>query len=619
MMADDKDRDQKGAYSDLAAGTLVSHYKILSKIGAGGMGEVYLAEDTELDRKVALKFLPPHLNQDQVYRKRFKREAQSAAKLNHPNIVTIYDVGEFEDRPFLSMAFIDGRTLAQFKSERIPSIESLVSLGIQMADALAAAHEQGIIHRDLKPGNILVDSADKVHILDFGLAKLAGSPSQKNTDDANSTLTSPGDIIGTVPYMAPEQLMGRDITHLSDIFSMGVILYELCCGDRPFGGASNAELATSILRDKPAPISEKRHDTPYDLGRIISRCLHKEPDKRFQSVKDIKNELSELQELMDLEEAPADIDKALATGRRALVDANFVLTADLVRKLNHKSPQMIGDSLSYFDNNVDSDILIVVFHGLGLDKRQFMELLYMLPYRGIAPSLYGFDFRDSRRPALTIEDHSILLRAFLKDIESRFNPKCIILCGHSTGADHILHLAEMKEEIGVKVSGLISYGCNTNLESCLFSSRLSKMEVGNEKEIIEAIREFGLSVDSLNDYLTVCEYCVMGFTKFGADIEAVKQFSIGIARPFETYGWDQFPRWYKSAIEKVPHVRFVFSEYEIKALDKILGRHLEDNILGDYFREDTIIRENVSHLGLSDPELMLKHIRALVDLIESQS
>jgi serine/threonine protein kinase len=617
MTANGFDDDQTRSFTTIAAGTIVSHYRIISKIGAGGMGEVYLAEDTKLNRNVALKFLPLHLCQDDDCRARFKREAQAAAKLDHPHIVTIHEVNEFGDRPFFSMTYVEGQTLHQLASRRIPSIESIVNLGIQIADALGAAHELGITHRDLKPSNIMIDPSNKIHILDFGLAILPETASEQEVEDTLTKLTSPGDVIGTIPYMAPEQLTGQGTRSVVDIFAFGVILYELCCGERPFAGDSPAELASSILRDTPPRVSDKRHDVPYDLARIITRCLHKSPEKRFQNARDVGNELAELRELLEQGRAPIRIDGVAATGKPRLLDQKFILTADLVRSLSYKTPQIIGDSITYLDNGVDSDLIVIFLHGLGLDQRQFTELLHMFPYRGIAPSLYGFSIQADHRPPLSIEDHSILLRALFKNLQSQYHPKYIVLCGHSTGADHILHLVESNEGVGVKVNGLVCFGCNICMQNCLFSSKLARLTPGNDSEMIEAIREFGHNVGSLNDYLTVCEYAVMSLSKFGSNIEALQRFSIGIMHAFESREWNRFPKRYRTAIQEIPHVRFVFSRYEFEALDEILRRHLESNILGDDFREDTIIRENVSHLALSDPELLMNQTLALIAQIRS--
>lgn len=617
MTVNGSNDDHTGSSAGLAAGTEVLHYTVISRLGAGGMGEVYLALDTKLNRKVALKFLAADLCHDADWRRRFTREAQAVAKLDHPRVITVHEVNEFEGRPFLSMTYIEGETLSQYAAKRIPSIESIVNLGVQIADGLAAAHDLGITHRDLKPGNIMIDASSKINILDFGLAVLPDTASEQDADQTLTKLTSRGDVVGTVPYMAPEQLTGQRATYLVDIFALGVILYELCCGERPFAGDSQAELASSILRDEPLLASEKRRDIPYDLARIVSRCLHKNPDRRFQNAKDVRNELEDLRELMEQGTAPVRIERAAATGKPKLLDHKFALTAGLVRSLNYKAPQMIGDSISYLNNGIDSDIMVIFLHGLGLDQRQFTELLHMLPYRGIAPTLYGFDVRANCRPPLSVEDHSILLRALFNDLQSQYHPRHIVLSGQSAGADHLLALFESVEGAGVDVSGLLSFGCNISLKTCIMTSRLAKLSPGDEKEIIEAIRGFGHNVGSLIDYLTVCEYSVMGFSKFGANVEALQIFASGILQPFESREADPFSNRYRTAIERIPHVRFVFSQYEFDALDDVLRRHLENNVLGDRFREDTIVRENVSHLALADPELVMNQTLALIGEIES--
>jgi len=211
------DNDETRTYVSLAKGTMVSHYRIVEKIGAGGMGEVYLAEDTELDRKVALKFLPPHLCQDEDCRKRFKREAQAAAKLDHPNIVPVYEVGDFKGRPFFAMAHIEGKSLRQVIKEGKLTVEESVNLTMQICEGLHKAHESGVVHRDIKPGNILIDNEKRVRVVDFGLATVSGE----------EKLTKTGSTLGTVGYMSPEQVQGKEIDHRSDLFSVGIILYEM--------------------------------------------------------------------------------------------------------------------------------------------------------------------------------------------------------------------------------------------------------------------------------------------------------------------------------------------------------------------------------------------------------
>ncbi len=287
----------------LAPSTRLGPYEIVSLIGAGGMGEVYRARDMRLQRDLAVKVLPPEMAGDAERLRRFEQEALALAAIEHPNIVTVYSVEEIDGVHFIAMELVRGRPL----SEVIPSgglpAEKLLGLAVQMAEALAAAHRQGVTHRDLKPANIMVGEDGRLKILDFGLAKLRRE--QAGSDDGqpqplfqSETLTRERQILGTVPYMSPEQIEGRPLDPRSDLFSLGIILYEMATGQRPFSGDSWASLASSILRDSPASLSERRPDLPGDLGRIVSRCLQKDVGLRFQTATDLRNELDELRGLV---------------------------------------------------------------------------------------------------------------------------------------------------------------------------------------------------------------------------------------------------------------------------------------------------------------------------------
>lgn len=272
MAANGFDDDQTRSFTALAAGTIVSHYKIISKIGVGGMGEVYLAEDTQLDRKVALKFLPLHLSQDEAARARFTREAKAAAKLDHPNIVQVYEVSEFQGRPFFAMAHIEGKSLKEVIKEGKLSINEAIEFTKQICEGLHKAHESGIVHRDIKPGNIIIDKDNKARILDFGLATVAGE----------DKLTKTGSTLGTVGYMSPEQIEGKQVDHRSDLFSVGVILYEMLTGRRPFEGDNDAAVARSITDAVPEPIARYKSGTTGELQQIVDKALAKDPSLRYQ-------------------------------------------------------------------------------------------------------------------------------------------------------------------------------------------------------------------------------------------------------------------------------------------------------------------------------------------------
>jgi serine/threonine protein kinase len=295
----------------LTIGTRLGPYEILSALGAGGMGEVYRARDTRLQRDVALKVLPGDGAVDAERRERFAREAQAIAALNHPNIVTIYSVEEIDGRSIITMELVEGRPL----SDVIPAgglpLHRLLGVAIPVANALAAAHQKGITHRDLKPGNIMVGAGEhdgRVKVLDFGLAKLthlAGAAAGVTSDLPTAPITGEGRIIGTIAYMSPEQAEGKEIDSRSDLFSLGVILYEMAVGQRPFTGGTPISILSSIVKDTPKPITEVRAELPRELGRIIRRALAKDPERRYQTAKDLRNDLEELKASLDSGELAA--------------------------------------------------------------------------------------------------------------------------------------------------------------------------------------------------------------------------------------------------------------------------------------------------------------------------
>jgi len=289
-------------------GQRLSHYRITGKLGEGGMGEVYRAEDTELDREVALKLLPAEMAEDPRRLERFKREAKAVAALNHPNIVTIYSIesaiaeGVVEEGSappptvhFMTMELIEGESLDKMLPPGGLSLSKAFDIAIPLADALTVAHEKGIIHRDLKPANVMVTGDGRLKVLDFGLAKLAAGERGEIEDAAEiatrTALTGEGVVMGTAPYMSPEQVQGEPVDQRTDIFSLGIILYEMLTGQRPFQGKNSAVLVSSILKDTPPPVIEVRTDLPRHLGRVIQRCLEKEPRERYQTTLDVRNEL----------------------------------------------------------------------------------------------------------------------------------------------------------------------------------------------------------------------------------------------------------------------------------------------------------------------------------------
>src|SRR5262245_31517343 len=286
-------------------GQSLGSYQILSCIGAGGMGEVYCARDNRLDRTVALKILPVEVAADAERMRRFVREAKVASALNHPHVATIYEIGEADGVNFIAMEYVEGQTLAARINGHPLQVSEIVEIGTQIADALDEAHSKGITHRDIKPANVMITARGQVKVLDFGLAKMTRAVQPVSSDISTQAKTEPGVVLGTVPYMSPEQALGRDVDHRTDTFSLGMVLYEMATGRLPFSGVNTSETLDRILHAQPEALARFNYNVPVELERIVRKCLEKECERRYQSARDLMIDLKNFKRDSDSTPRPA--------------------------------------------------------------------------------------------------------------------------------------------------------------------------------------------------------------------------------------------------------------------------------------------------------------------------
>ncbi|HET9796193.1 MAG TPA: protein kinase [Thermoanaerobaculia bacterium] len=391
----------------LATGTRLGPYEILSPIGAGGMGEVYRARDARLGREVAVKVLPAEFSSDAQRRSRFEQEARAASALNHPNIVTVYDVGTAEDHHlFVAMELVEGRTLREIlEAGRLPASRTL-DIGAQIADGLARAHGAGIVHRDLKPENVMVSREGFVKILDFGLAKLS-APIDGGASDLPTAAprgTDPGTIMGTVGYMSPEQAAGRAVDFRSDQFSLGTILYERATGKRPFQRESAPQTLSAIIQDDPEPLGTLNPRTPAPLRWAIERCLAKEPDERFASTKDLARDLKSLRDHLS-EASQVSGETAAGAVRPGRVPGAFVAAAAAAVVLAAAAAAIVGRKTA--------PIRVPVFHRLTFERGSIggarfapdgQTVLYSATWNGIPSKIFSTRATSPGSSALSLPD-----------------------------------------------------------------------------------------------------------------------------------------------------------------------------------------------------------------------
>ena len=600
----------------LTAGTHLGPYEITAPLGAGGMGDVYRARDDRHDRVVAIKVFSNERSSPDG-RERFFREIRVVAQLTHPHILPLIDSGESGTVLFFVMPYIEGETLREriLRLGQLPIHEGIHILS-HVSDALAYAHARGVIHRDIKPENVLLSDRHAL-VSDFGIAKAVRDMKIPDVTANIGLATVAGTILGTPAYMAPEQACGETVDHRADIYSVGILAYEMFTGRLPFQAVTAQQMLAAHLAKAPEPISRWRAEIPVQLASSVMKCLEKKPADRWQSA----TELLAAIESAEQTKTPATVELA-----HELIEDRFKLTERVCRKLNRATldPRIIGDCLYYVDNQVRSDVLVFFLHGLGLDHQDFEPILKRLPYRGMSPTLFGCEPERRGRISLSLADHVIILREWLREVVERCQPTIVVMVGFSLGADMGFELLlGPTDEPGPAIDAFLSLECNLSLDTCFVSRVLAGLSPDRPEMSVADLRRLGDSARSLDEWLNVHEYLVRVLRKFHGDIGALQRAAGDIVRPFrDDEGFGVFADWFRGAHERVRLLRLVFSNDSgsKSALARLRLENLDRGILGKEFPESTIrISANADHFDLMSAEHVLRQVDELLTDLQPAS
>ena len=599
--------------------TKIGSFSIVGEIGRGGMGVVYEATDSRLGRSVAIKTLPAHLVDNPELMLRFEQEARTLAALNHPNVGGIHGIEVHQGLKYLVLEYVDGETLADRIARGPLRIGETLEVCSQVAEGLAAAHDAGFIHRDLKPANIKITSGGIAKVLDFGLAKNQPTDLQRPTSDEapsaglSDTMTTPGTILGTVRYMSPEQARGGDVDRRTDLWALGVVLYECLTGTSPFARDSLAECMAATFGEAPR-LETLPEATPEEVTSLIRRCLRKDPRQRQRDAADCRLILEDAREAL-AQQSPA------ASRAQKIAEKRFRVSDELCRSLDRNGFDALlpGWEMRYADNQRDSDVLIVWLPSIGGDHTTsaWRELISASPYRMVIACPVGMEPGVTKHPIVSIENQYALFRALAGDLRGSLNPRKTIVSGFSCGSIMALRCAAGVDGDPL-FDAVLAIDPDMQESDCFITRLFAGLDAASASDVMNGLRTVSSSCVTMHEWLVLHQHMIECVDKVKTDFSPLVRQGRDLSAAFEgvhTGVASPFVQYLHDAIEQTGVVRCVFhdSAENRRMLGEIRMMHLDHQSLGSRFTDDSLQFIPVTdHIGMMSTERLLEQLDLIV-------
>jgi len=602
--------------------TQIGSYSVESEIGRGGMGVVYKATDSRLDRLVAIKGLPDHLANNSQLLARFEREAKTLAALNHPNIAGIHGIEEHEGSKYLVLEYVDGETLADKIARGPLGVGETLDLCSQIAAGLEAAHDAGFIHRDLKPANVKISSGGAAKVLDFGLVRIEPATAESSSTDEDATLglsdmaTKSGTILGTVRYMSPEQARGKAADRRTDLWALGVVIYECLTGVNPFARESPAESLAAILGEKP-DLAALPEITPSEVVTLVGRCVRKDARRRQRSAGDCRLILEDAHE-------GASHGGPAAAPASSITDRRFRISDELCRTLDRGGFDALlpGWEMRYADNNRNSDVLVVWIPSIGGDHTTsaWRELIRLSPYRMVIVCPVGMEPEATNRPVVSIENQFALIRALTSSLRESLRPRKTVLSGFSCGSIMALRCAA-GDDTGELIDGVLAIDPDLRESDCFITRLFADLDSSSSADVMNSLLTISSSCTTMHEWLVLHQHMIECVDKVKDDFSPLVRQGKDLSVAFDGVhtGKDSpFVGYLRDAIERVRTVRCLFhdSDENRRMIGEIRMMHFDDHRLGPKFTDESLTFIPVTdHIGMMTTERLLEHLDLIADAV----